>query len=981
MDDTRSVKAPVKPGDAFYGLHGDDLTGIVYAMHEDRLGNLWLAGGGTVLKKWVLKNGKVVDASVFRMGLESDEFFDIYEDKAGRLWLITNTWFGSFDESTGAFHGKKFIQNSNLNDGLTGTPVIHQSADGTFWLGTSEGLKHYDPAKDTFTTYSNNPKDRSSLNNDYVKTICPDPQNPEQVLWLGTGGGGLNRFDIASKTFTHFTKADGLPDNVVYGILSDEEGFLWMSTNQGIARFDLVSYSFSVYTKEDGLQDNEFNSCAYFKSPTGELFFGGINGFNSFFSKDVKNSSFKPPVVLTDLLLANKKVKFGVPGSPLKHPISRTKELVLTYEDKIFSFEFAALDFTAPDRNQYAYKLENFDNDWQYIGNQHDATFTNIPPGTYIFRVKATNCDCVWNEEGVSLKIRILPPWWRSWWAYLAYALLLGSSVYWFYRFQLRRQLERNEAERLKEMDTLKTRLYTNITHEFRTPLTVIMGVNEQIETEMEQLEEPEVRKVLPPKFSLSNIKISSNLIRRNSQNLLRLINQMLDLSKLDSGMLKPDYIQADIIPYLQYLTESFSSMAKEKEIQLAFQAGMENLVMDFDEAKMQHIVYNLLSNALKFTEAGGEVVLHARQEIRDGQPVLQLTFSDTGAGIPAEKLPHIFDRFYQVDNTATRRGEGTGIGLTLTKELVELMQGQISVESEEGKGSVFTVVLPVRNISLSAAPTMKRAPAASTIAEENPADRPSGQTSEHPLLLIVEDNPDVSLYIRRLLENDYQVETAADGQAGLEKALELIPDIIISDVMMPRMDGFELTDTLKHDARTSHIPIILLTAKATEDDRIAGLKTGADAYLKKPFNKEELFIRLEKLIEVRRVLQARYARAAEPETPLPEPAAHTLDDLFLQQIRKVIDEKIDDPELGIADLCAAVHLGHTQLFRKLKALTGEHPTGFIRKVRLHKARTLLQTTQLQVSEIAYDLGFADPAYFSRAFSKEFGMPPSAVRP
>lgn len=275
----------------------------------------------------------------------------------------------------------------------------------------------------------------------------------------------------------------------------------------------------------------------------------------------------------------------------------------------------------------------------------------------------------------------------------------------------------------------------------------------------------------------------------------------------------------------------------------------------------------------------------------------------------------------------------------------------------------------------------MKRAPAASTIAEENPADRPSGQTSEHPLLLIVEDNPDVSLYIRRLLENDYQVETAADGQAGLEKALELIPDIIISDVMMPRMDGFELTDTLKHDARTSHIPIILLTAKATEDDRIAGLKTGADAYLKKPFNKEELFIRLEKLIEVRRVLQARYARAAEPETPLPEPAAHTLDDLFLQQIRKVIDEKIDDPELGIADLCAAVHLGHTQLFRKLKALTGEHPTGFIRKVRLHKARTLLQTTQLQVSEIAYDLGFADPAYFSRAFSKEFGMPPSAVRP
>jgi DNA-binding response OmpR family regulator len=415
---------------------------------------------------------------------------------------------------------------------------------------------------------------------------------------------------------------------------------------------------------------------------------------------------------------------------------------------------------------------------------------------------------------------------------------------------------------------------------------------------------------------------------------------------------------------------------------------------MDYDEVKLQHIAYNLVSNAIKFTapNTDGKITLQVNQTTENSLPMLELSVKDTGIGIPAAHLPHIFDRFFQVDSSTTRKGTGSGIGLTLTKELVEMMGGTIAVKSTVGTGSTFRIRLPVRReattasqqqtvaVSRSPKPEKPRHATTPTPAEVEAVD------DENPQLLIIEDNPDIIAYLRSILGKDYAIETAQNGQAGIDKALEQVPDIIITDVMMPEKDGYEVCATLKTDERTSHIPIIMLTAKATEADRLTGLKTGADAYLMKPFNKEELLVRLEKLIELRRALQQRYARAAGPLGiyGLPEDkkpgSTPTLDDLFLEKIRQVIDEKIDQPELGIADLCATVHLGHTQVFRKLKALTGEHPTGLIRKVRLHKAKVLLQTTELNISEIAYDLGFTDPAYFSRAFSQEFGVPPSGVR-
>jgi signal transduction histidine kinase/DNA-binding response OmpR family regulator len=555
------------------------------------------------------------------------------------------------------------------------------------------------------------------------------------------------------------------------------------------------------------------------------------------------------------------------------------------------------------------------------------------------------------------------------------------------------------QTKELRQLDGFKTRLYTNITHEFRTPLTVIMGMVDNIR----------------------GFATERELIKRNSKNLLRLINQMLDLSKLDSGTLKTHAIQGDIIPYLQYLTESFYSMAKDKNIRLVFYPETEAVVMDFDDTQIQHIVYNLLSNALKFTDEGGKVILHAVQIEQVGQPFLTLHVQDTGVGIPAEEMPFIFDRFYQADSSNTHKSGGTGIGLALTKELIEWMHGTIKVESTVGKGTSFTLLLPIKRecslenevihpenrLKIAEIPENTEGTSDALISENE---------DEKPMLLIIEDNADVVFYMQSILQTSYDIRVAKNGKVGVEMAFELIPDIIISDVMMPEKDGYEVCHILKTDERTSHIPIILLTAKSTLDDKITGLKVGADAYLMKPFNKEELLVRLEKLLELRRVLQEKNAAfslktglktSARFETsptldastvntstestpsvfllndkrmPNLEKTTPTLDDIFLQKILKVIEDNLDDTELGIVQLGRAVFLGHTQLFRKMKAITGVSPTLYIRKIRLQKAVVLLRTTDKTIAEIAYDTGFSDPNYFSRVFSDEFKVSPSSLR-
>ena len=529
------------------------------------------------------------------------------------------------------------------------------------------------------------------------------------------------------------------------------------------------------------------------------------------------------------------------------------------------------------------------------------------------------------------------------------------------------------EARRVKELDGLKNRLYTNITHEFRTPLTVILGMVEQLAAGKMQAPRQE------------QWKQGLALIQRNGQNLLRLINQLLDLSKLEAGQLNVNMVRGDIVAYLQYLTESFYSMAEDKSVRLTFYSEEEELWMDYDEDKIQHIVYNLLSNAIKFTPPKGKVIFHVLKTLdikQNGQSFLQMKIKDTGMGIPSEKLPHIFDRFYQVDDSATRRGEGTGIGLALVKELIELLKGDVLVESKLDKGTTFLIHLPISQEAALQEKSFLQKGTTSNLLKANTiaADDTAPTEKDAPLLLIVEDNPDVVIYMRSLLERDYNIQVAENGQIGIDKAVEIVPDIIISDVMMPEKNGYEVCEAIKADQRTSHIPIILLTARAEQQDRIEGLKIGADAYLTKPFNKEELMIRLEKLIEIRQKLQNRFAKYEKEQSDAKSNTLEDTESKFLQGLTEAIKKHLDNPDFGVPQLAQTVLMSQMQVYRKLKALTGKTPSQFIRSIRLQKGMELLKTSDLTISEIAYEVGFADPNYFSKTFQQEFRRSPRSIR-
>jgi len=536
------------------------------------------------------------------------------------------------------------------------------------------------------------------------------------------------------------------------------------------------------------------------------------------------------------------------------------------------------------------------------------------------------------------------------------------------------------QTAKLEKMDEVKTRFFTNITHEFRTPLTVILGMKEQLESGSWTAKVSSKEQ--------NRLANGLNLIERNGQKLLQLVNQLLDLSKIDSANLKANYQLKEVVSFVQYVGESFESLAAKKSIRLQIYNEMEDLTMAVDEIKLQKIIANLLSNAIKFTPNRGKVTLHLSQQDK----VIQIKVKDTGEGISETALPYIFDRFYQVDNTASRKGEGTGIGLALVKELVKLMEGTIQVKSQLGKGAEFVILLPIHTTITESLAQEKASEETAEQANFLPTDQ-AVLTEEHPPtkkeiitplndnpkphLLIAEDNPDVVFYIQSILDPYYQITTAVNGAEGIETALEAIPDLIISDVMMPVKDGFELVETLKKDERTSHIPMILLTAKATQQDKLAGLQYGADAYLTKPFNKEELLVRLNKLLELRQKLQAKYQglepSVAADSSPSPE-------DEFLQKLRDVVEDRLDDADLAIVHLCRAVGLSHTQVYRKLKALTNKTPGQFIRTIRLQKAMELLKTTEMNVSEVAYEVGFNDPNYFSKVFQQMYGKIPSGVR-
>ena len=636
--------------------------------------------------------------------------------------------------------------------------------------------------------------------------------------------------------------------------------------------------------------------------------------------------------------------------------------------------------------------LEGYDEDWIYCLTDNYANYTSVPPGKYNFRVKGSNNDGYWNEVGASVVITILPPPWKTWWAYTLYVIIIVWILYTIFRYYLKRQkllykleLEHIESEKLKELDKMKSRFFANISHEFRTPLTLILGPVQKLKEKLKDKESEE----------------DLNIMHRNARRLQNLINQLSSLSKFESGQMKLQVKERNIVSLLKGYAQSFESLAKQKEIKLVFNSSEENIPIYVDQDKLEKILFNLLSNAFKFTASGGRIQVFvtpdyppSRGEIHpQGRRGVKIKVSDTGCGIPSEKLNYIFDRFYQAGETYEKNHEGSGIGMALTKELVVLHHGSISVESEINQGTVFTIHLPVGKDHLKAEEIIKdndlllpESPKEVVFIDDSVEDDANINFDNalidngKPLVLIVEDNTDLRSYIRSYLIDNYQIIEAIDGEIGLQKAVTKIPDLIISDVMMPRMDGIELCKNIKTDERTSHIPVILLTAKASMEDKLEGLQTGADDFLTKPFDPDELSVRIKNLIEQRKKLQQVFTKNLNSLVQLKDSNVTSMDKKFMKKVVAVIEKNLVDANFSTEQFSQEVAMSRMQLHRKLKALTSQSPGDFIRSIRLNRAAELLKKKTGNIAEVAYGVGFSNPSYFSECFKKQFGKLPSEFK-
>ncbi len=933
-------------------------------------GRVLASGDGGIFE---LKDGKLIaldwlNEPVFS---KNEEFGRLSQSSDGNLWI--NTRFGGFykiDPKTGQYRdclaGKK----------IRSSPAYFMDSRENFWL-SGMGFSFYNPRTDSLLHFPYQPGERLTAH--YPRGYEEDG---EGNIWLSDiRVGGLMKVDprhLEKGIVERFDARTGSRNNLMRSLKKDRRGRIWAVTEGGLQVFDPKTGSFQLFGEAAGFQlwseqnpliSNFIPSYLTLLS-SGEMLVGYKDGFAIFHPDSLADNRELPKPYLLSVTANEQPMTAGI-------SFGKDSPLRLRHRQNVLEFSFSSIAFFEPKKIRYSYRLLGFDKNWTETERRF-LRYTHLPPGHYTFQLRALNSDGYHAQKPLEWHFRVLPPWWATWWAYAAYLLLAAAAVRAFYyykkrRWQMKAQLdmEHREAERLKELDSVKTRLYTNITHEFRTPLTVILGMVKQIKDN--------------PKNWYSE---GLQMIERNGKNLLRLVNQMLDLSKLEAGAMPVHLEQSDIVAFLKYILESFHSLAEEKNISLEFRSEYGEIVLHYDPDKLQEIVSNLLSNAIKFTTEGGRVSLKAGFRSPEGFGNLLLTVTDTGVGIPPEKLPYIFDRFYQADDEATRHAEGTGIGLALTKELVKLLGGKISVTSEPGKGTAFELTLPVAgpvHVSRSKSEMtdelgLKEATLTSNenAPNENAIVHPQLFRS-NPILLIVEDNPDVVRYLQSFLSETYQIEVAQNGRLGIEKAIETIPDIIISDVMMPETDGFELCQTLKKDERTSHIPIILLTAKADATSRLEGLERGADAYLAKPFDKEEMLVRLRKMVELRRHLQERYRNVAS--LPAASETRETqLEDAFMKKTRDILESHLGDEDFGIPDLCKILGMSRAQLYRKFQALTDQPIMHYFRSLRLHKGKELLLTTNLRVSEVAFEVGFKDAAHFTRAFSEEFGASPMEMR-
>jgi signal transduction histidine kinase/ligand-binding sensor domain-containing protein/DNA-binding response OmpR family regulator len=955
---------------------GKKIENIKSLLYDEKAETLWI---GTFLDGLWFQTGN--SSLVKPVNLFNDTRTSIYALARSDSGL----WIGTYGR--GLFHynissGKlnQFVTITNDSGSISNNQIraIIVAKDGSLWIGTNGGLNHFNPITGKFKRYIYQPNAENGLSSDEIFAL---QQGNSGHIWIGTSGGGLNKYDQQTNSFESFRMKDGLIGNDVYGIQEDKNGMVWVSTDNGITCFDPKQRTFRNFSREDELQGNQFNPGAAFTTSNGQILFGDTKGVTLFTPEQMKTNPFPPEVVFTSLYINNVPVTNHTPDTPLQRTIQCASELKLSYHQNSLTFNFVANNFLLPVKNQFRYRLVGYDKKWIEAGTQNYATYTKIPPGDYKFEVVASNNDNLWNATPTGIKITISPPFWVSWYALLFYGMVIFLAAYFARKGVLERQqfkkellLERLMHESEAQLQEMKLTFFTNISHEFRTPLTLIASPVNMI---LEKFRlEPVVREYLLT-------------MQRNSERLLRLINQLIDVRKIELGKAVFQPQKTDLIQLCENVMACFEMEAKDKNIHLTFALETKKLDVVLDQEKADKIIFNLLSNAMKFTPENGLIrvsvySIHAAEmsvdytrigEEPDGE-IACVEVTDSGPGIPADEIRIIFDRF---DQGKSPKSSGTGIGLHMAMEYTRMHQGNICVKSKPGSGSSFVVSFPLTRVSSTANDqneelTSKVLP---VFSDEilNPENEEDTRKFKSVTILVIEDNYELKNYLKRLLSSDYKVVTASNGKQGLETALTILPDLVITDVVMAQMDGFEVCRQLKNNILSSHIPVIMLTALNEPEKQIGGLETGADAYITKPFHENVLIAQINNILRSRAKLREVFSASEHEWADGME--LLTSDRMLVDKATAVVEQHLNDKDFVVDHLADKLGISTSSFYRKIKALTNQSPTEFIRGIRLKKAVRLMNDGNTNVDEISYSVGFNSHSYFTSSFKKQFGMTPS----
>lgn len=879
--------------------------------------------------------------------LNDNSIFSICRTSAGEIYLGTLFGLLRYNRTQDSFDCIPELNGKFVYD-------IKEDSYGNLWLATyANGAYCYDVSARRWKNYVFDAEDERSLPYDKVLSVFEDSY---RQIWLTTQGGGFCLFHPDTETFTRYGLKDGLPNDVVYQIVEDDDRFLWLTTNNGLVHFDPKTMEMKVFSTANGLPTNQFNYRSGFKDEAGNIYLGSINGFVAFDPRTFAENRQVPAVAITDFLLFNKEVSVGETDSPLKSSITFSDKVVLTADQNSFSFRIAALSYQAPRMNKLMYKLEGFDEGWLTIGESPLVTYSNLGYGDYVFKVKASNSDGVWNEQETSLHLSILPPFYLSGWAYCFYVLFfmgcLVCAIFYFKRRNYRkqhRQMEMLEQEKEREVYHAKIDFFTNVAHEIRTPLTLIKGPLENI--------------ILKKEVD-SETKEDLYIMKQNTERLLNLTNQLLDFRKTETRGFRLNFTECDVVAVLRETYFRFTSLAKQKGLDFILELPQECFMADVNQEALTKIISNLLNNGVKYAST------YLRISLETDEKVFHIRTFNDGEMIPDTMKEEIFKPFVRLDKE-DEVTTGTGIGLALSRSLAELHQGSLMMEKGE-EVNCFCLTLPVNQdstITLSAENVSQ--------VEENSCGWEQEETDtkeKKPMILVVEDNPDMLAFIRKQLTTEYSVLTAMNGIEALAVLDNHYVNLVVSDVMMPQMDGFELCKTIKSDLSYSHIPVVLLTAKTNIQSKIEGLELGADAYIEKPFSVEYLLANISSLIHNREKLRQTFAKS-------PFVAANTMaltkaDEEFIWKLNDIIQANLHNPEFSMEDMADALKMSRSSFYRKIKGVLDLSPNEYLRLERLKQAAQLLKEGKSRVNEICYTVGFNSPSYFSKCFLKQFGVLP-----